>query len=97
MTEKNSTSNFQRTDSRKERENIESLENPGWISFKFWKKKLWKKMESLTLPPTMCMHIVVCHSVQLLQQGFEATHKWQKQIYFFSSTHDGSLYQKSIH
>lgn len=51
---------------------------------------------------TPYIHIVVAHTESLLkqhgsigkfsQQGFEATHKWQKLIYYNATWHDGSIY-----
>jgi hypothetical protein len=50
---------------------------------------------------TPYIHIVICHSIswlemhssisQFSQQGFEATHKWHKHIYYFSTSHDGKV------
>jgi len=55
---------------------------------------------------TPYIHIVVCHTMPWLrkygsigrysQQGFEATHKWHKQIYYFSTNHNGKVSQSKI-
>ena len=48
------------------------------------------------------MHILVCHACDLMknfqlplkifsQQGFEATHKHHKAIYYHSTSHDGKI------
>lgn len=53
---------------------------------------------------TPYIHMVVCHTVPLLsmhgsigrysQQGFEATHKLHKRIYFSSTSHNGHVSQR---
>lgn len=54
---------------------------------------------------TPYIHILVCHTISLMkqldipleslsQQGFEATHKWHKSIYFHSTSHDGCVGKK---
>ncbi len=57
---------------------------------------------------TPYIHIFVCHIPELLrkiapipfnlfsQQGFEATHKWHKSIYYHSTNLDGKVSTKKI-
>lgn len=50
---------------------------------------------------TPYIHVVVCHSITLLdrhgsiskfsQQGFEATHAWHCKLYYSSTSHDGGV------
>lgn len=50
---------------------------------------------------TPYIHVVVCHSVTLLelhgsiskfsQQGFEATHSWHRKLFFSSTNHRGGI------
>ena len=55
---------------------------------------------------TPYIHTVVCHTLHLLklhnsiglfsQQGFEATHKWHKRLYYTSTSHDGSVSTRKV-
>jgi len=55
---------------------------------------------------TPYIHVMVCHTTSILlahgslslfsQEGFEHCHKWQKQIYYFATSHDGKVSSKRI-
>jgi hypothetical protein len=56
---------------------------------------------------TPYIHMIVCHTCDIMkktessfsvfsQQGFEATHKWHKAIYFHSTSHDGQVTKNKI-
>lgn len=67
------------------------------MNLKLFGDKFLQKYGEINVTPYL--HIVICHSVMLLQrygsisqfsqQGFEATHKWHRIVYYSSTNRDG--------